>query len=293
MNEPSFGSPAAVAAAGAVCPSHPERASVATCARCGRFLCGECRVLDAPPSCAQCRARNRDALGLGASGMTVGNTLRFAFLLLRAAAPAVAVVVLVGAAVGTALELALPDLSRSVSRLVDRVYEFTVGMVLTTSVVAAMLHAAEGERLAPGAALQEGLNSYGRVLKWRFLSGLYILAFTLLLIVPGILKALSFAFVGILAWKAVPDPLGASEELTHGKRARLLGVLTCAFLVFLVALVVPIAVAGGLSGVLPGLDVPVTVFSNLCINLGERFLDASVVAAYLLLSNELVPNRAA
>lgn len=42
---------------GAHCPSHPEAPAVATCARCGTFLCGECtEVLRETAYCAPCVA---------------------------------------------------------------------------------------------------------------------------------------------------------------------------------------------------------------------------------------------
>ncbi|WP_426756564.1 hypothetical protein [Myxococcus sp. Y35] len=42
---------------GAVCATHPDVAAVATCARCGGFLCGDCTELAGEtPSCAPCVA---------------------------------------------------------------------------------------------------------------------------------------------------------------------------------------------------------------------------------------------
>ncbi|ATB44936.1 hypothetical protein [Corallococcus macrosporus] len=41
--------------AGAVCATHPDVAAVATCARCGTFLCGDCLELAGEtPYCAPC-----------------------------------------------------------------------------------------------------------------------------------------------------------------------------------------------------------------------------------------------
>jgi hypothetical protein len=42
--------------ADAVCPVH-ERAAIATCDRCGTFLCSSCDVLGAPPLCEDCVKR--------------------------------------------------------------------------------------------------------------------------------------------------------------------------------------------------------------------------------------------
>ncbi|MFP2928591.1 hypothetical protein ACLESO_26030 [Pyxidicoccus sp. 3LG] len=42
-------------ATGVRCGAHPDLAAVATCARCGTFLCGECtEVLGESPYCAPC-----------------------------------------------------------------------------------------------------------------------------------------------------------------------------------------------------------------------------------------------
>ena len=42
-------------ATGARCASHPDVAAVATCARCGSFLCGDCtEVVGESPYCAPC-----------------------------------------------------------------------------------------------------------------------------------------------------------------------------------------------------------------------------------------------
>jgi hypothetical protein len=41
---------------GAVCPVH-EKQALATCGRCGSFLCAECKSLGQPPICEDCTAR--------------------------------------------------------------------------------------------------------------------------------------------------------------------------------------------------------------------------------------------
>ena len=42
---------------GAQCPVH-EQAAVATCARCGTFLCASCNALGKPPLCEECDQRD-------------------------------------------------------------------------------------------------------------------------------------------------------------------------------------------------------------------------------------------
>jgi hypothetical protein len=44
-------------AADALCAADPERPSVATCGRCGSFMCGECRSEELPDRCAACASR--------------------------------------------------------------------------------------------------------------------------------------------------------------------------------------------------------------------------------------------
>jgi hypothetical protein len=42
---------------GAVCPVH-EKQALATCGRCGSFLCADCKALGQPPLCEDCLARD-------------------------------------------------------------------------------------------------------------------------------------------------------------------------------------------------------------------------------------------
>lgn len=41
----------------ALCAAHPEQPALATCARCGSFMCGECRSEALPELCAPCASR--------------------------------------------------------------------------------------------------------------------------------------------------------------------------------------------------------------------------------------------
>lgn len=55
--------------ADAVCPVH-ERAAIATCDRCGTFLCSSCDVLGEPPLCEDCVTH--EASGLKRNGLSPG-----------------------------------------------------------------------------------------------------------------------------------------------------------------------------------------------------------------------------
>src|SRR5262245_32397154 len=52
--------PPTVAAPPANCPSHPESPSVATCSRCGRFICELCQASTSPLLCTDCKSRIPD-----------------------------------------------------------------------------------------------------------------------------------------------------------------------------------------------------------------------------------------
>jgi hypothetical protein len=56
--DPDTGTEAQGAASleGAVCPVH-EKQALATCGRCGSFLCADCKSLGQPPICEDCTAR--------------------------------------------------------------------------------------------------------------------------------------------------------------------------------------------------------------------------------------------
>lgn len=45
---------------GALCPVH-EKPALSTCARCGTFLCADCKALGDPPMCEDCLAGEDDA----------------------------------------------------------------------------------------------------------------------------------------------------------------------------------------------------------------------------------------
>ncbi|AGC41847.1 hypothetical protein MYSTI_00497 [Myxococcus stipitatus DSM 14675] len=68
------------------CASHAQATAVATCARCGGFLCGEClEVEDAAPYCEPClawRRRNERASGLAWAVMVLGCLAALTVLLL-------------------------------------------------------------------------------------------------------------------------------------------------------------------------------------------------------------------
>jgi hypothetical protein len=284
MNVPSFGIDAPAAA---ICPEHPNQPSVATCARCGRFLCAACVAVPQPPTCHACAARSRDALGLGTRGLTVSNALWLAAKLMSATVPVLLTVMVLGGIAGGLFDLVTEDWRPSASRLADRVYSLSIGLVLNIAIVAAMVRASEGQALGPGAALAEGFNKFGRVLVAQIRQGFWILGYALLLIVPGILKALSFTFVTLLAWKSAEDPLPASEALTVGRRGTLFGLLFIAFIGFFLVLFSASVVSNLVTEAQPALRVPAAMMTNVFMGLGERFLDATIVAAYLLRSNEL------
>lgn len=284
MNVPTLG---VEAPSSAICPEHPDKPSVATCSRCGRFLCASCLAVPQPPTCFACAARTRDALGIGSRGLTVANALGLALKLMSATVPVLLTVMVLGGIAGGIFDLVTEDWRRSASRLAERVYSLTIGLVLNVAIIAAMVRASEGEALSPAAALGEGFSKYGRVFVAQFRQGLWILGYALLLIVPGILKALSFTFVTVLAWKSTEDPLPASEALAVGKRGTIFMALFIAFIAFFIVLVGASLASNLAVEAQPQLRIPAAMATNFFMGLGERFLDATIVAAYLLRSNEV------
>lgn len=278
---PSFG-----AAPGPQCPVHGVPA-LGACARCGRFLCRDCQAAE-PTLCTECGVRSADALGLGAQGLTVRNALGLSLRLMRLGAPVIAASVALGAVVGTLLDQVAASVDTvRLGNLLDRLYDVSVGQVLTITVVATLLRASAGRPLTFKQALGEGFSAWGRVFVARFRAGLLILLFTLLLVVPGVLKALSLAFVTIYAWKNDgADPLDQSNVLTHERRGVLFGVLTVAFLLFMLWLLPSAVVVGAASELLPALALPLDYVLNVLVLSGSHFLDAVVVACFLLLTNE-------
>ncbi len=104
----------------------------------------------------------------------------------------------------------------------------------------AMIHALwqikQGRPVGYGEAIGVGLRNWGRLFAARFVAGLLILLGLLLLIVPGVVLALRYAFVDcavIIEEANTKEALRRSTDLTAGIKLRLLALAVSLFLGFI------------------------------------------------------------
>lgn len=172
------------------------------------------------------------------------------------------------------------------SMQVDRLYSGTVGLIFVAAMVVAMIEAAEGGKRSFLRILGHGVSAWPNVFAARFRAGLWILLFTLLLIIPGIVKALSLCLVTQAALRSgEQDALEASTRLTRGYRWHLLGTFTVAYLPVLVLAFVVGTAAALVSEMLPVSDALSEVVADVAIRLGEGFVLAVGLAAFYGLKN--------
>jgi len=190
-------------------PSPFERA----CERCGNYAPLSAKY--GPELCAECIERT--AHPIVRSGTSVGDLLSGVFQLLRAVGlPAAILVTLAGLPIAL-LEYAVPELPFFVSSL--------WGFFVTTSFDMVVLHLAwqaivrREQRVAIGEAFSAVGRSLGTLLGVRFVANLVTLLFTLLLIVPGVMKAMSLLLVMPIALhENNGDAMSSSTQRMQGHR---------------------------------------------------------------------------
>lgn len=204
---------------GAVCPVHPDAEAVATCQRCGRFLCAACRVTLEPARCADCSALVADPLGILAAPFSIEATLRNGGRMLAPVLPKVALIALLfsmpagllndalsppGLEDDSSLSPSSRGLRRNLGERVVRLYDALVGLIGTLACLALFVGVAEGRALSVGEALMEGVSAWGRVFGARLHAGIITLLFAFLLLLPGLWKAVLFGFVMEVSFR-IPD----------------------------------------------------------------------------------------
>jgi hypothetical protein len=108
---------------------------------------------------------------------------------------------------------------RLLAARVVNLYDAFIGLLGTVACLALFVGVAEGRTLSVGQALAEARAAWGRVFVARFRSGLIAALFTLLLVVPGIWKAVLFCFVTEASFRvADSDALDFSTTLVQSQR---------------------------------------------------------------------------
>ncbi len=205
------------------CALHFDAPSLATCTRCGRFCCQSCLVEREPSLCSACAPTVIDPYGMRAGGLDFVPAFLIASKLVIAELPRLLAIVLLFSLPAAAVQIALVgegDELKTVgtSIRVSSVYELFVGLVGAQAMLALLIARGEGRRLSLGSALNEGLQNWARAVGARFRSGLTVLGFTLLLILPGFWKATLLMFSTIAVLRSQErDALEASENLVKGR----------------------------------------------------------------------------
>ncbi|QRK07136.1 hypothetical protein JQX13_45000 [Archangium violaceum] len=153
----------------------------------------------------------------------------------------------------------------------SRLFDVTIGLISIGAYLALMVGVAEGTPSSVGSALKEGVHVWPRLFAARFRSGLWILLFTLLLIVPGIMKALSLAVATEAAYRErQSDALENSIQLTTGRRWELFGLSVVYYFIFLAV----VLVIGLMTNTLAGLHANAAPLASIVIDTSVRLAEA-------------------
>lgn len=108
--------------------------------------------------------------------------------------------------------------SISASVRISSFYEGLIGIIGAQAMLALLIARGEGRDLSLGAALNEGMQNWARAIGVRIRSGLTILGWTFLLIIPGFWKATLLMFTSIAVLRSQEqDALEASESIVRGR----------------------------------------------------------------------------
>lgn len=214
------------------------------CPRCGTYA--ELRWHGRRELCEDCIERVKHPIET--TPVTAGEILSGTTQLLGAVGlPALLVTVLIQ--LPAAALIASGDAGTVLTALYGLVSIFGTGVVIDL----ALQHIDREKKIRIVAAARVALGSWLGLIAAGLISGLIVMVFALLLIVPGILKALSYAIVYPLV---VAGDAGGVDSLALSKE-RMKGHRTQAFLAFLVAWLVPITgyiVFAVMQGAMPTLD---------------------------------------
>ena len=261
----------------ALCALHPELRSAGTCTRCGAFACAECSRHDEEHDfyCATCFGQ-LDPFGVLRRPYTVFGSAKVAWALARPSFPVLAplLAVLTGLLWGLHELVATLALGKMSATCLQAALD-TPFQVFTGTVIVLLLSAnARGKPLSTVAAFRQMRRRFWNVFfaKWRanFVVGLHLV----LLVIPGVLKALSYSVVfPLAATNSFDDPLDESQRLTRGRRGSVLGSYAILFLVVGVVT----RLEGGLGRLMVGGGMP---FAKLIVGIGAIAISALVVVAW-------------
>jgi uncharacterized membrane protein len=154
---------------------------------------------------------------------------------------------------------------------ISRIFDVTFGLIGTGAYLGLMVGVAEGAPRGAGAALKEAMRVWPRLFGARFRSALWILLFTLLLVIPGIMKAVALAVVTEAAYRERrSDALDNSSRLTEGRRWAVFGLFALCFTPAVMILLALGFLGGLITELIPGTG----AISNILIDAGSRLVEA-------------------
>lgn len=254
---------------------------MATCARCGSFLCHPCRARIDPDQCEPCSALTGDPLRVRSTPFSIGASLSGGWRMFWGALPVITVMSLTFGLPAAVLGAVVPD-DQGVLTFLGMIFNALIGLIGIIGVLWAMSGVAEGRRVSVKEAFSRGLSEWAQVFINRIRAGLTIAVYTLLLVVPGVFKALGLLLVTPIAVVHRPsDPLEVSSQLTQSVKGELF--LLCLLVggILFVALI-PFVIVSGLLGALnlEGGAEALTFVLELLTRPTSYFLEAVTLAAY-------------
>lgn len=265
----------------ATCALHFDATAAGTCERCGRFACETC--LGDGAFCTECAPQAMDPYGMNRR-LDHFEAVRIALRLVAAELPKLALITLLFSLPVAFAQSLVPEgddfKTLALSYRISNLFEVFMGAIGTQAMLAILIARAEGRSLRVGAALMEGVGNWRRFIGARIRSGLWIVFFTLLLVLPGIWQAVLLLFTGTAALRVTDvDALEASRRVVTGRfwSAFVVAVLSLASVVAVVVVTTIIAL------VLDETSVPRFV-PELLTELATRFATDAVGGAILLVS---------
>lgn len=232
--------------------------------------------------CTTCEATAGDPFQLKSREFSVGGALLDgAKLALHEAGPILAIA-FVFAIPGVVIDILIPDepnQTLSTSWRVSILYENLVAFIGSQAVLARLIARAEGRVVSVGRAFSLSLQTWVRCLGANLRGGLSILAYSLLLLVPGVRRAVQLLFVDVAVLRSAKEPLQVSTQLVEGRGWSVFGLMFASFAAtWFPALLVTVVL--GAAGELLQLTHPAALLSGWVLNISGMVQTSVLLVAY-------------
>jgi len=164
---------------------------------------------------------------------------------------------------------------------IDLLIPGTIGLLGLIAALALMTAHAKEQPGTLGWAVGEGFRAWPRVFGARFVAGLKIWLYGMLLVVPGIIKAVKLSMVTPVVYLEDPaDSHERSESLVEGQGWEVFALLFIMQVIVIVALTIPTLGLNLLKTSMPPLAPVVHVVISFISQMGGIWSEAVVLAAY-------------